>query len=223
MNNKQKNENDATNEKSKQSNPDIEQNANSLDKPPKEKDHVNEESDKENLSLNENSQNDKDSDDDLKKEIEELKEEKLRLLADMENLRKRSDKEKIDSIRYGSINFARDMLSPNDNLSRALESINSEEKIPSQIINLLDGIKMVKKEIMTILEKHGVKKIDAINKKFDHNFHQAILEVETEKQEEGLVVQEIQTGFTMHDRLLRASMVGVSKKPKNTKKEEKKE
>ena len=72
---------------------------------------------------------------------------------------------------------------------------------------------------MTILNKYGVEKIDALNKKFDHNFHQAVLEVETEESEEGIVVQEIQAGFTMYDRLLRPSMVGVSKKPKNDEKD----
>tara|TARA_Y100000590_G_scaffold264127_1_gene296724 strand:+ start:3611 stop:4270 length:660 start_codon:yes stop_codon:yes gene_type:complete len=155
---------------------------------------------------------------DFESEIISLKEEKLRLLAEMENLRKRSDKEKVDSIRYGSINFVREVLSPFDNLSRALDSIPEELEKDQTIQNLIDGIKMVKKEFFTILEKNGVKKIEALETKFDHNFHQAMLEVETEEHEEGMVVQEIQTGFTMHDKLLRPSMVGVSKKPKNEEK-----
>ena len=155
---------------------------------------------------------------DFENETISLKEEKLRLLAEMENLRKRSDKEKIDSIRYGSINFVREVLSPFDNLTRALDSIPEGLEKDQTIQNLIDGIKMVKKEFFTILEKNGVKKIDALNTKFDHNFHQAMLEVETEEHEEGMVVQEIQTGFIMHDRLLRPSMVGVSKRPKNDEK-----
>ena len=141
----------------------------------------------------------------------------------MENLRKRFEKGKIDSIRYGSINLARDILSTNDNLSRALNAVPPEENRPQYISNLIDGLKMVQKEFTTILEKHGVKEILALNEKFDHNYHQAILEVETDESEEGMVVQEIQSGFTMHDRLLRPSMVGVSKKPKNKKKDKKRE
>ena len=76
---------------------------------------------------------------------------------------------------------------------------------------------MIQKEFITVLERHGVKKIEALNKKFDHNFHQAMLEIETNKEEKGVVVQEIQSGYTMHDRLLRPAMVGVSKKPKKSK------
>ena len=167
--------------------------------------------------------NEKDKDSELKEEIENLKEEKLRLLAEMENLRKRSERDKIDSIKYGSINLARDILSPSDNLSRAVEAIPSNEKISESINNLIDGLKMVQKEFITILERHGVERIEAINNKFDHNYHQAMLEVEKDNCEEGIVVQEIQSGFTMYDRLLRPSMVGVSKKPENKKKNQKKD
>ena len=135
----------------------------------------------------------------------------------MENLRKRSERDRVDSIRYGSINLARDILSLNDNLSRALDAIPEEEKNSETFKNLTDGLKMVQRDFSTILEKHGVKKIDALNKKFDHNFHQAMMEIETNESEEGLVVQEIQSGYIMHDRLLRPSMVGVSKKTPKTK------
>ena len=158
----------------------------------------------------------------LNEEIENLKEEKLRTLAEMENLRKRFEKDKIDSIRYGNHNIARDMLTLGDNLSRALDAISSDEKRSESFNNLIDGLKIAQKEFVTILEKHGVKKIESINKKFDHNYHQAMLEVETDEFNEGYVVQEIQSGFTLHDRLLRPSMVGVSKKPENKKKELKK-
>ena len=158
----------------------------------------------------------------LNEEIENLKEEKLRILAEMENLRKRFEKDKIDSIRYGNHNLARDMLTLGDNLSRALDAISSDEKRSESFNNLIDGLKIIQKEFVMILEKHGVKKIESINKKFDHNYHQAMLEVETDEFNEGYVVQEIQSGFTMHDRLLRPSMVSVSKKPENEKKEPKK-
>ena len=158
----------------------------------------------------------------LNEDIENLREEKLRLLAEMENLRKRSEKDKIDSIKYGNLNLARDMLALGDNLSRALDAISADENRSESFNKLIDGLKLAQKEFITILEKHGVKKIESINKKFDHNYHQAMLEVETDEFNEGYVVQEIQSGFTLHDRLLRPSMVGVSTKPDNKKKEMKK-
>ena len=149
----------------------------------------------------------------LKEEIKTLKEEKIRVLAEMENLRKRFDREKIDSIKYGSVNFARDILSPGDNLERALSAIKQEEEHPQSIKNLIEGLLMVKKELSTALEKNGITKIESLDKKFDPNLHQAMMEIENNDLEEGIVVQEIQTGYMMHDRLLRPAMVGVSKKP----------
>ena len=149
--------------------------------------------------------------------ISELKEEKLRLLAEMENIRKRFVKEKSESIKFGSMNLARDILSINDNLIRALDNIPDDKNIAEPVKNLVDGIKMIQKEFTNILERHDINKITALNKKFDHNLHQAMLEIETENKERGIVVQEIQSGYTMHDRLLRPAMVGVSKKPKKNK------
>ena len=153
----------------------------------------------------------------LQEEIRNLKEDKIRVLAEMENLRKRFDREKIDSIKYGSVNFARDILSPGDNLERALSAINQEEDHPQSIKNLIEGLKMVQKELSSVLEKNGISKINSTNEKFDPNLHQAMMEVERDDVDEGIVVQEIQTGFMMHDRLLRPAMVGVSKKPKQNK------
>ena len=183
----------------------------------------NDEIDKNDNSLSENEKELKKEEklDEIIKELESLRDEKLRLLAEMDNLRKRSAKDKDDWIKYGSINLARDILSPSDNLTRALDAIPIEEKRSDSINNLIDGLKMVQKEFILILEKHGVKKIEALNNKFDHNFHQAMLEVESDKHDAGTVVQEIQTGFTMHDRLLRPSMVGVSKTTENKKKNKK--
>ena len=160
----------------------------------------------------------------LKEEIKTLKEEKIRVLAEMENLRKRFEREKIDSIKYGSVNFARDILSPGDNLERALSAINEEEEHPQSIKNLIEGLLMVKKELSTALEKNGITKIDSLDKKFDPNLHQAMMEIENNDLDEGVVVQEIQTGYMMHDRLLRPAMVGVSKKSqKETEVESKKD
>ena len=141
--------------------------------------------------------------------------EKLRLLAEMENLRKRTDKERIDSIRYGSINLARDILFTDDNLTRALDALLPEEEKSETINNLIDGLRMVQREFSNILEKHGVQKIKALNMKFDHNFHQAMIEIENDEVEEGTVIKEMQSGYTMHERLLRPSMVGVAKKSIN--------
>ena len=161
------------------------------------------------------------SDNDLANQIEELKGEKLRLLAEMENLRKRTEKDKIDSIKYGSSNLARDILSPGDNLKRALEAAKSNKS--NSFNDLVDGLKMVEREFLSVLEKHGIKKIEALHNKFDHNLHQAMMEIENDEFEEGVVIQEVQTGYTMHDRLLRPAMVGVSKKTKNDQKKHKKD
>ena len=150
--------------------------------------------------------------DTLREEIKTLKDEKIRVLAEMENLRKRFEREKIDSIKYGSVNLARDVLSPGDNLERALSSFNEEEEHSQSIKNLIEGLLMVKKELSNALEKHGITKIDSLNKKFDPNLHQAMMEIENNDLDEGVVVQEIQNGYMMHDRLLRPAMVGVSKK-----------
>ena len=176
----------------------------------------------EDIDTEETSEDENLEEDSLEKEIETLKEEKIRLLAEMENLRKRFEREKVETIKFGSINLARDILSPGDNLERALDALPEDENHPESIKNLIDGLKMVLKEYKSTLEKHGVKKIETLNQKFDHNFHQAMMEVENNDVEEGTVVQEVQSGYTMHDRLLRAAMVGVSKKPV-TKTEETKE
>ena len=158
-----------------------------------------------------------DEEEKLQEEIRSLKEDKIRVLAEMENLRKRFDREKIDSIKYGSVNFARDILSPGDNLERALSAINQEEDHPQSIKNLIEGLKMVQKELSNALEKNGISKIISMNEKFDPNLHQAMMEVERDDIDEGIIVQEIQTGYMMHDRLLRPAMVGVSKKSQQNK------
>jgi|TARA_B100002003_G_scaffold94060_1_gene87683 molecular chaperone GrpE len=190
----------------------------------KSKEEINQNKNKENLEESEQNKKkleEKNQEQDqsiiYEEEISKLREEKLRLLAEMENIRKRFEREKSDSIRYGSTNLARDILSPHDNLARALENIPDNKNLSDPLNNFIDGLKMVQKEFTTILEKHGVKKIDALNKKFDHNLHLAMLEIETDKKENGIVVQEIQSGYTMHDRLLRPASVGVSKKSKKNK------
>ena len=177
----------------------------------------------ENTDTEETTEDENTQEDNLEKEIETLKEEKIRLLAEMENLRKRFEREKVETIKFGSINLARDILSPGDNLERALDALPEDENHSESIKNLIDGLKMVLKEYKSSLEKHGVKKIETLNQKFDHNLHQAMMEIENNDVEEGTVVQEVQSGYTMHDRLLRAAMVGVSKKPAATTEEPKEE
>ena len=128
---------------------------------------------------------------------EALKDEKLRLFAEMENLRKRMEKDKIDSIKYGSANLARDILTSSDNLARALDNLSEEENKTQLINNFIDGLKIIQKELISILEKHGVKKIEPMHKKLDHEYHQAMLEVEDNTKEPGTVVQEIQKGYML--------------------------
>ena len=155
----------------------------------------------------------KEKEDELLEEIASLKEEKIRLLAEMENIRKRFEREKIESIKFGSINLARDILSPGDNIERALSAIPDDIEHSDSIKNLIDGLNIVQKEFSTILEKNGIKRIKSLDKKFDPTLHQAMMEIEKDDIDEGTVVQEIQAGYTMHERLLRPAMVGVSKKP----------
>ena len=178
---------------------------------------------KENVDKEETNEESNEEDNSPEKKIETLKEEKIRLLAEMENLRKRFEREKVETIKFGSINLARDILSPGDNLERALGALPEDENHSQSIKNLIDGLKMVLKEYKSILEKHGVKKIETLNQKFDHNFHQAMMEIENNDVEEGTVIQEVQSGYVMHDRLLRAAMVGVSKKPASKTEESKEE
>ena len=123
---------------------------------------INEENNDENKEKNEElveEEFEETEEDKMREEIKTLKEEKIRVLAEMENLRKRFDREKIDSIKYGSVNFARDILSPGDNLERALSVINKEEEHPQSIKNLIQGLLMVKKELSSALEKNGITKI----------------------------------------------------------------
>ena len=192
---------------------------NNIKKSDLREDNKNLDLDKNEKNINISEQDDQKIDESIKyeEEISKMRDEKLRLLAEMENIRKIAQREKIESIKFGSVNLARDILSPNDNLIRALENIPNDKNLTKPISNLIDGIKMVQKEFTTILEKHDVKKIEALNKKFDHNVHQAMMEVETDKQEEGIIVKEIQSGYTMHDRLLRPALVGVARKTKKNK------
>ena len=177
--------------------------------------------DKLEASKKENEAQEISKEDELIEEIKSLKEEKIRLLAEMENIRKRFERDKSESIRYGAINLARDFLSPGDNIERALSAFPEDEEHSQSIKNLIDGLKMVQKEFARILEKNGIKRIESLEAKFDPELHQAMMEVEDDAKEPGTIVQEIQTGFMMKDRLLRPALVAVSKKPDNSAKKDK--
>ena len=172
----------------------------------------------------------------LDKKTEETPEEKLkstqdkllRTLAEMENQRRRYEKEKQEAFEFGGFNFARESLSLLDNIDRAVISFKNDEKLKkNQDLNkIIDGIEIVKKDLVSIFGKNDISPIDCINKKFDPNFHQAMLEIEDNTKEPGIVIQEIQKGYMMKDRLLRPSLVGVTKKKEekeeNAKKNQKK-
>ena len=145
-------------------------------------------------------------------EIVDLKDQLLRTVAESENVRRRTGREKADSLKYAITNFARSVLSVADNLSRALESVTPEARTTSEDLeNLCVGIEMTWKELDNVYEKFEITPIDALGKKFDHNLHQAMFEVDDPDQPAGVVVQQIQKGYMIHDRLLRPAMVGVSK------------
>ena len=158
--------------------------------------------------------------DDLKKE--ETPEEKLnivqdkllRVMAETENQRRRFEKEKKEAFEFGGFNFAAESLPLLDNLDRAIISFKNDDSLKNNLdLNkIIESIEIVKKDLISIFKKNGIESIECINKKFDPNFHQAMLEVEDNEKEPGIVVQEIQKGYMMKDRLLRPSLVGVAKK-----------
>ncbi|MDP7425602.1 MAG: nucleotide exchange factor GrpE [Rhodospirillales bacterium] len=148
----------------------------------------------------------------LESEIAALKDQLLRTLADSENLRRRTEREKTDMSKYAITSFARQIVSVADNLTRALESVAEEARNgDEELNNLYVGIEMTEKELQNSFEQFHIKVVDSIGQKFDHNLHQAMFEVEDPNQPSGLVVQEMQKGYVLHDRLLRPAMVGVSK------------
>jgi len=142
----------------------------------------------------------------------ELKDQLLRALADTENTRRRAEREKADTAKYATANMARAVLGVADNLSRALASVSAEAKAADEDLNnLCVGIELTETEMVNAFEQFGIKPIEAMGKKFDHNFHQAMFEIEDLDQPAGTVIQQVQRGYVIHDRLLRPAMVGVTK------------
>ncbi|MBB3235792.1 nucleotide exchange factor GrpE [Phyllobacterium endophyticum] len=151
--------------------------------------------------------------DKLRAENGDLKDQLLRLAADMENLRKRTARDVHDARAYSVANFARDMLSVSDNLKRALEAIPADvlAKGDAGFKSLAEGVEITERSLMSALERHGVKKLDPLGQKFDPNFHQAMFEIPNADVPQNTVVQVAQSGFVIGDRMLRPALVGVSK------------
>ena len=176
---------------------------------------------KEGLSNKEDLDNDES---DSQNEIKDLKDQLLRSLAENENLRKRTTKEIEQIKKYGHISLLRDFLNIVDNMERAVKSSTSENQSETGIKNLIDGIEIVLKEMKSLLDKNQIKKIEPLHEKFDYNFHQAMFEAPSSDYEEGLIIEVVQPGYVLHDRLIRPAMVGVSKgKMDEKEKKEKKE
>ena len=150
----------------------------------------------------------------VEEKLKETEEKLLRSLAEIENQRRRFEKEIKDAFEFGSFNFAKESLAILDNLQRAKEAIKNDEKLKTNkdFDKFLENINIIEKDLVSIFEKNRIKKIDTNNKKFDPNFHQAMSEIEDEKTDPGTILHEIQSGYMLGDRLLRPSLVGISKK-----------
>ena len=156
-------------------------------------------------------------------ELETLKDKLARTFAEMENQRRRFEKEKDEAYEYGGFAFAKEALNLIDNLERSKQILQNDETLKDSeaLKKTLEHFDIINKDLISVFSKNNIKPIDSINKKLDPNFHQAMMEIEDDSREPGTIIQEIQKGFTIKDRLLRPSLVGVSKKV--SKKEEKTE
>src|SRR6266568_4460811 len=141
----------------------------------------------------------------------EFKDKALRAMAEVENIRRRAQREREDAVKYAATNIARDLLSTADNLRRALASVDEAQIKDEATRNLLTGVAATERELLAAFEKNGIRRLDPKGERFDHNFHQAIFEVENTGKPSGTVVEVLQPGYVLHDRLLRAAMVGVAK------------
>ena len=179
----------------------------------------------ENISENEVTKNQKDQGDDIEEKKEILPEEKIkeledklaRTFAEMENQRRRFEKEKEDAFDYGGFAFAKEALNLIDNLERSKQILENDESLKDSKVlkKTLEHLDIIYNDTISIFSKNDIKPIESLNKKLDPNLHQAMMEIEDDQKEIGTIVQEIQKGFTIKDRLLRPSLVGVSKKSQN--------
>ena len=151
----------------------------------------------------------------VEEKLKDTEDKLLRSLAEIENQRRRFEKEIKDAFEFGSFNFAKESLAILDNLDRAKNAIRNDEilKTNKDLDKFLENISIIEKDLISIFEKNNIKKIEVHKKKFDPNFHQAMTEIEDDKTEPGTILQEIQPGYKIGDRLLRPALVAVSKKP----------
>ena len=172
-------------------------------------------------------ENDKDSPENiiekLNEEIQDLKDQRLRAAAELENFRKRAEKDQSDALKYGVTNFAKEIISIKDNIERAQSSISDDVRSNDDVKSVVEGLDLIAQSAVSTFEKIGIKKIESLNEKFDHNLHQAMMEIENDQEEPGTIVQELIPGYTLHDRLLRPAMVGVAKKTQQNQQSEEKE
>lgn len=147
----------------------------------------------------------------LHAEMEEMRANMLRALAEAENVRRRAARDVSDARQYAVTAFARDLLNVSDNFKRALSTVGDTEELPEELKNLLEGVRMTERELASVFEKHGVKMIDPTGERFDPNRHQAMFEIENADVASGTVLQVVQAGAMIGDRTLRPAMVGVSK------------
>jgi molecular chaperone GrpE len=149
----------------------------------------------------------------LEAELAEHKDRLLRALAEAENTRRRAQRERDDATKYAISGFAKELLSAADNLRRALASLPEAEVGDERTRSLLAGVAATERELLSVFERHGIRRIDPLGERFDHNLHQAIFEVEHGDRPPGMIVEVLQPGYLLHDRLLRPAMVGVAKSP----------
>ncbi len=149
----------------------------------------------------------------LKADVAELKDRLLRTLAETENVRRRSERERDDARKYAVTAFARDVIAVGDNLARALQSVGAEARDAADdaMKNLIDGVEMTQREMLNVFERHGINRLSPQGEKFDPNFHQAMFEVENVEVPNGTVLEVMQEGYVIGERVLRPAMVGVSK------------
>jgi len=153
-------------------------------------------------------------------EIKALNDKVLRAMAEMENTRRRAEREVQDTRAYSITGFAREMLTVQDNLRRALTQLPEEMKSAPEYTAFVEGVEVTERELLNIFDRHGIKLVSPKGEEYDHNLHQAMFEVETDDAKPGTVVQVVQEGYVIRDRLLRPAMVGIAKAPSSEKKPE---
>ena len=189
----------------------------------KEKIDVSSKQDEEKLDL-EKGESNQSNDLTPEEKISELEDKLARTFAEMENQRRRFEKEKDDAFEYGGFAFAKEALNLLDNLERSKQTLENDDTLKNTdaLKKIIDHLDIVYKDLISIFSKNNIKPIESLNKKLDPNFHQAMIEIEDNQKETGTIVQEIQKGFTIKDRLLRPSLVGVSKKTNKDEKNDEK-